>query len=378
MVAEVIGIVGQPTSGAMPGLRPSRTGVLAFLFLVGGRRLRQSARRFLQSLKLDHQLNQLVLAKALQISAVHAHIDSGLDSLARGRGIGAWSRSARRRWRWVIAEGLASLAIFKALCSTWYDLPDIGVGRDAQRPGKLPPLYGFSHDEETPERTAFVRFRRQLVAHGLDRGLFEAIGGDFDAEGASVRKGTLVDATVIGSAAEAIERRLGQAPHAAPAHGYKAHIAADKDSGLIQKAETTPANEADVTIAPLIIPDAPGKVYTDHAYDAMSVEKAILTTGGTPQLLRKGIAGCPPKGSKRTTAPCVRSAPGWRKSSEPGNAATASETCDDLGSQGQTPGPCRRQCLRCQTLFAPPIGLRATLDRLLFGNTRAHGGFPNW
>src|ERR1035438_9263685 len=60
VVAEVIGIVGQPTIvRLMPGLRPSRTGVLAFLFLVGGRRLRRSPRRFVRSLKLDHQLNQL-------------------------------------------------------------------------------------------------------------------------------------------------------------------------------------------------------------------------------------------------------------------------------------------------------------------------------
>jgi hypothetical protein len=36
MVAELVGIVGQPMIvRLMPGLRPARTGVLAFLFLVG-------------------------------------------------------------------------------------------------------------------------------------------------------------------------------------------------------------------------------------------------------------------------------------------------------------------------------------------------------
>jgi transposase, IS5 family len=74
----------------------------------------------------------------------------------------------------------------------------------------------------------------------------------------------------------------------APAHGYKAHIAADKDTGLIRAVETTPAHEADVTIAPSIIPDAPGEVYADRAYDALSVEKAIATKGGIAKLLRKG------------------------------------------------------------------------------------------
>src|ERR1035438_6600371 len=113
VVAEVIGIVGQPTIvRLMPGLRPSRTGVLAFLFLVGGRRLRRSPRRFVRSLKLDHQLNQLVLAQALQISAIHAHMDSEIGLPGKGaRKSGASSRSARRKWRWVITRIFTNNAI---------------------------------------------------------------------------------------------------------------------------------------------------------------------------------------------------------------------------------------------------------------------------
>jgi IS5 family transposase len=71
-------------------------------------------------------------------------------------------------------------------------------------------------------------------------------------------------------------------------HGYKAHLAADKDSGIIREVETTSANEADVTIAPSIIPDAPGQVYAGKAYDALWVEIAIKARGGTAKLLRKG------------------------------------------------------------------------------------------
>jgi IS5 family transposase len=58
-----------------------------------------------------------------------------------------------------------------------------------------------------------------------------------------------------------------------PAHGYKAHIAADKDSGIIRDVATTPANEPDVNIAPSIIPDQPGEVYADKAYDALSAKR---------------------------------------------------------------------------------------------------------
>ncbi len=84
-----IGIVGQPTiARLMAGLRPARTGVLAFLFLVRRRRLGRSTRRFVRSLKLDQQLNQLVLAQALQISPIHAHMDS--EIALRGKGVGKY------------------------------------------------------------------------------------------------------------------------------------------------------------------------------------------------------------------------------------------------------------------------------------------------
>jgi IS5 family transposase len=48
------------------------------------------------------------------------------------------------------------------------------------------------------------------------------------------------------------------------------------------------AKEADITIAPSIIPDAPGEVYGDKAYDALSVEIAIKAKSGRSKLMRKG------------------------------------------------------------------------------------------
>jgi IS5 family transposase len=104
-----------------------------------------------------------------------------------------------------------------------------------------------------------------------------------------VRKGTLIDATVIGSASKG-DKDAAWVRHRtrAPAHGYKAHLAAAKDSGIIRGVETTPANEADVNIAPSIIPDEPGEVYADRAYDALAVEKAIEARGRNPEAHAQG------------------------------------------------------------------------------------------
>jgi transposase, IS5 family len=182
------------------------------------------------------------------------------------------------------------LAMFQALLlATRHDLSDVALVEAPSDRASFRRFCGFSCAEATPERTAFVRFRRELLTHGLDRNLFEAISRDLESKGACVRKGTLIDATVIGSASKG-DKDAAWVRHRtrAPAHGYKAHLAADKDSGIIRGVETTPANEADVNIAPSVIPDEPGEVYADRAYDALAVEKAIEARGGTPKLMRKG------------------------------------------------------------------------------------------
>ena len=52
----------------------------------------------------DHQLNQFVLAQALQISAIHAHMDSEIE--LPGKGHAEITRltpiCAPKKWRWVI------------------------------------------------------------------------------------------------------------------------------------------------------------------------------------------------------------------------------------------------------------------------------------
>ncbi len=58
----------------------------------------------------------------------------------------------------------------------------------------------LARHESPPERTAFVRFRRSLVAHRLDSSLFEAVAAQPQARAITVKTGTLVDATIIASA----------------------------------------------------------------------------------------------------------------------------------------------------------------------------------
>lgn len=183
------------------------------------------------------------------------------------------------------------LTLFKALLlAVWYDLSDVALAEALADRASFRRFCGFARDEVTPERTSFVRFRRVLVERGLDRVLFDGITLQLETKGAAVRKGTLIDATIIGSAsrhdtqAAWVKQRNRNRP---AVHGYKAHVAADKDTGLIREVAVTPANLADVSIAPDILPWEPGEVYGDRAYDADWLRQDIIAAGGAPCLLRK-------------------------------------------------------------------------------------------
>lgn len=85
VVDNRIGMVVQlAVMGIMPRLGTARTRVLALLFLVGRRRLRRCPRRLVRALQRQHQINQFVLAQKLQISAIHAPMDSEFSGLGKG------------------------------------------------------------------------------------------------------------------------------------------------------------------------------------------------------------------------------------------------------------------------------------------------------
>jgi transposase, IS5 family len=60
--------------------------------------------------------------------------------------------------------GWPPLALFRALLlATWHDLSDLRLAEALDDRASFRRFCGFAAHEPTPERTAFVRFRRELV-----------------------------------------------------------------------------------------------------------------------------------------------------------------------------------------------------------------------
>jgi transposase, IS5 family len=144
--------------------------------------------------------------------------------------------------------GWPPLALFRALLlATWHDLSDVRLAEALDDRASFRRFCGFAAHEPTPERTAFVRFRRELVRRGLDRFPFETATCQLEAKGVLVRTATLVDATLVPSASVRGDEEARWAGHRRrkAVHGYKAHVATDEGAGLVRRVEVTTANVHD-------------------------------------------------------------------------------------------------------------------------------------
>src|SRR5215207_390693 len=192
--------------------------------------------------------------------------------------------------------GWPPLALLRALLlATWHDLSDVRLAEALDDRASFRRFCGFAVHEPTPERTAFVRFRAELVRRGLDRALFEAITRQLDERGVVVRTGTLVDATLIPSVSIRHDGEARWAGHRRrkPVHGYKAHVATDQEAGLIRAVEVTTANVHDAAELEAVLPPEPGGVYGDSAFAGARPEGVIRTRGGVPHLVHTGTWGGP-------------------------------------------------------------------------------------
>src|SRR6187455_1916338 len=75
------------------------------------------------------------------------------------------------------------LALFRALLlAVWHDLSDVKLAEALEDRASFRRFCGFSATEATPERTAFVRFRGELVRRKLDAKLFQAVLRQIEAQ----------------------------------------------------------------------------------------------------------------------------------------------------------------------------------------------------
>jgi IS5 family transposase len=183
------------------------------------------------------------------------------------------------------------LMMFKALLlQQWYGLSDPGLEEALGDRLSFRRFVGLGLDEGSPDHSVISRFRTALRQRGLDQQLFEEVERQLDARGLLVKSGTLMDATLVDAAVKKPGSPAGCKSEVDPDadwtrkgtktyFGYKAHIGVDEGSGLIRRAELTPAKTSDSETAEALICGDEAAVYADKAYE-LKERRARLKAAG--------------------------------------------------------------------------------------------------
>lgn len=137
---------------------------------------------------------------------------------------------------------------------------------------------------QIPDGDTLGRFRNLLVKNELQEKLFAQVVEQLTARGLILKKGTIVDSTIIAAptSTKNKERKRDSDAHQTRKgntwyFGYKAHIGVDKDSGLTHTVKATPANIHDVTMMSELLTGEEEVVYGDSGYlGAEKREEAIV------------------------------------------------------------------------------------------------------
>ena len=131
------------------------------------------------------------------------------------------------------------------LLQQWYGLSDEGLEAAVDDRLSFRRFAGIPSAESVPDHSSVWRFREQLAKRGLAETLLAEVNRQPDAKGLILRRGTLIDATILEAA---VRPPAGDAGEVSPRDpqagwtkkngksrfGYKAHAAVDEDSGIVR------------------------------------------------------------------------------------------------------------------------------------------------
>ena len=100
-----------------------------------------------------------------------------------------------------------ALVMFKVLLlQSWHNLSDADMEFALHDRISFCRFTGFSLEDETPDHTTICRYRNELLEKGLLLKLLDEVNDQLQAQGKLVKKGCIVDASIIPSAAYPTKR----------------------------------------------------------------------------------------------------------------------------------------------------------------------------
>ena len=159
------------------------------------------------------------------------------------------------------------------LIQNLYDLSDMATVAEVIDSRAFSEFCGVDSSNQVPDGDTLGRFRNLLVKNGMQEKLFAQVVSLLTERGLILKKGTIVDSTIISAPSstknkekqrdsEAHQVKKGNTWH----FGYKAHVGVDKDSGIVHTVKVTAANQHDVSMTSKLLTGEETVVYGDSGY----------------------------------------------------------------------------------------------------------------
>lgn len=202
------------------------------------------------------------------------------------------------------------LVLFKALLlESWYGLSDGEVVQEIHDRRSFERFVGPEARRFHLDDTTLVKFRQRLVESKTLAKVWSEVDRAFAAKGLVVRKGVIVDSTLVESACRPESKRDDGEPVDADAGytsrngqgvaGYKAHVGMDESSGLIRRMELTRIAESDHEHFGELIPDGTERAYADKAYRSRKNEAYLEKRGMESRVLHRAWRNRPLTAAQR-------------------------------------------------------------------------------
>src|SRR3954468_13465076 len=228
-------------------------------------------------------------------------LDAALDWPALGR-IVAGGFASRQGGLGFPPLAFVSLLLLRQ----WYGLSDERLEAAVDDRLSFRRFAGIPLAESVPVHSSVWRFREELAKRGLAERLLAEVNRQLDARGLILRRGTLIDATILEAAVQPPKGDAGEVAERDPQagwtrkngksrFGYKAHAAVDEGSGLVREAVMTPADVHDSVPADDLVQGDEGAVYADKAYDSEARRAGLRARGIEPRSMHKARRARPLK-----------------------------------------------------------------------------------
>jgi transposase, IS5 family len=187
------------------------------------------------------------------------------------------------------------------LLGVWHDLSDPALEKAIEDRLSFRRFVGLSLHDRVPDHSTLWRFRTELAADGLMERVFAELVRQLEVKGLIVKRGTLIDASLVSAAARrpASEKakgptkptrdpdaRWGRKGHKS-VFGYKIHVGADQDHTIIRRVELTNASVTDTELADRLICGDEWAVYGDQAYYTHDRHARLTAAGIKDRLMHR-------------------------------------------------------------------------------------------